>query len=67
MTMKTTTQHLSLFYFGKRCLLDQTAACPEVKRVLTPTSQESQDEVMCVWSVCDPQGSKVQGPLVRPE
>ena len=28
------------------------AACPEVKGVLTPTSQESQDEVMSVWSVC---------------
>ncbi len=35
------------------------AACPEVKGVLTPTSQESQDEVMSIWSVCqilkDPQ------------
>jgi hypothetical protein len=29
----------------------RTAACPEVKGVLTPTSQESQDEVMSVWSV----------------
>ena len=28
------------------------AACPEIKGVLTPTSQESQDEVMSVWSVC---------------
>jgi hypothetical protein len=30
----------------------KTAACPKVKGVLTPTSQESQDEVMSVWSVC---------------
>ncbi len=42
----------------------RTAACPEVKEVLTPTSQESQDEVMSVWSVCHP---TVQGPLVSPD
>ena len=32
-------------------LTSSIAACPEVKGVLTPTSQESQDEVMSVWSV----------------
>jgi len=28
------------------------AVCQEVKRVLTPSSQESQDKVASVWSVC---------------
>ncbi len=50
-----------LFVVLFKVLFNSTAACQEVKRVLTPSSQESQDKVTSVWSVCRiPQGSNIK-------